>query len=126
MIIILMVTYSCYAWTAMTSFEELREDSCDEMYCVTLSYTFGVKLIRLNAYLVQSNKSDRLRGPWQVQGGLTGASQVRPPPPAAPAALPYAQAAGHAYSSTASGCGSRWHHRAVCQRRSLSPIWVSW
>ena len=32
--------------------------------------------------------------PWQAAGGATGASQVRPPPPAAPAALPCAHAKG--------------------------------
>ena len=63
------VTYSCSAWTATASFKELRQDFCDGMYCVTLRYAFGVKLIRLNAYLVQSNKSHCLRGHGKWKAG---------------------------------------------------------
>ena len=64
-----MVTYACYAWTATTSFKELKKDFCDEMYCVTLNYTLGVKVTRLNAYLVQSNKSHCLRGHGKWKAG---------------------------------------------------------
>ena len=85
-------------------------------HCVSLlSYSSGAKLARTECIQCSEQQKPLSARPWQATGGPTGASQARPPPPVAPAALPCTHAAGHVLPSA--------EHVGVAAVRTTRAVW---